>query len=189
MKENREAIPELLKLASEVNAQIVLLYQMVPEGRGEKEMELSKREYRALTDMVAENQKTNRAIIEPTCAPQYWAYLLSRNGHKPSRFSMKLAQTLFKGCVAGSGLCYIEPDGEVWPCPFIPISGGNVHHTPLSEIWYKSEIFQSLRDRERLTGEKCSVCQFKYICGGCRGRAYAHYGNYLGDDPMCFIEH
>jgi radical SAM protein with 4Fe4S-binding SPASM domain len=189
MKENREAVPGLLDFASEVNAQIVLLYQLVPEGRGVQEMELSVREYKALTEMVADHQRTNKAIIVPTCAPQYWAYLLSRNGHKPSRLSMMLAQTLFKGCTAGSGLCYIEPDGEVWPCPFVPISGGNVRHTPLSDIWYKSEIFQSLRDRESLTGARCSSCRFKYICGGCRGRAYAHFGDYLGDDPLCFIEH
>jgi len=187
MKENREAIPGLLNFASEVDAQIVLLYQLVPEGRGKDEMELSIKEYRALTEMIADNQKRNRAIIEPTCSPQYWAYLLNENGHRPSWLGMKLAQAVFKGCVAGSGLCYVKPDGEVWPCPFVPISAGNVHQTPLNEIWYKSELFQSLRDRERLTGEKCSPCRFKYICGGCRGRAYAHSGDYLGDDPLCFI--
>ncbi|MEA2085865.1 MAG: radical SAM protein [Chloroflexota bacterium] len=187
MKENREAIPGLLDLASEVDAQIVLLYQLVPEGRGEEAMELSRREYRALTEMVAEKQKVNRAIIEPTCSPQYWAYLMSKDGKKPSALEMKLARTLFKGCVAGSGLCYIKPDGEIWPCPFVPLSGGNVREQPLKEIWYESELFQSLKDRERLTGEMCSQCRFKYICGGCRGRAYAHSGDYLGDDPLCFL--
>ncbi len=187
MKENREAIPGLLDLASEVDAQIVLLYQLVPEGRGEEAMELSRREYRALTEMVAEKQKVNRAIIEPTWSPQYWAYLMSTDGKKPSALEMKLARALFKGCVAGSGLCYIKPDGEIWPCPFVPLSGGNVREQSLEEIWYESELFQSLRDRERLTGEICSQCRFKYICGGCRGRAYAHSGDYLGDDPLCFL--
>jgi radical SAM protein with 4Fe4S-binding SPASM domain len=188
MKENRAVIPELLDFASEVDAQIVLLYQLVPEGRGSEDMELTIKEYRTLSEMVAEKQKINRAIIEPTCSPQYWAHLISRrNGHKPSRLSMKLAKTLFKGCVAGSGLCYIKPDGEVWPCPFVPISAGNVRQQPLVKLWYESELFQSLRDRERLTGEKCSACQFKYICGGCRGRAYAHSGDYLEDDPLCFL--
>jgi len=189
MKENQEAIPGLLNFASEVDAQIVLLYQLVPEGRGSEEMGLSVKENQALTEMIADKQKTSRAIIEPTCFPQYWAYLVNRNGHKPSRLTMKLAQTLFKGCVAGSGLCYIKADGEVWPCPFLPLSAGNVRHTPLSEIWYESELFQSLRDRERLTGEKCGSCRFKYICGGCRGRAYAHSRDYLGDDPLCFINY
>ena len=191
MKENRMAIPGLIDFASEVDAQIILLYQLVPEGRGEEEMELSMREYLALTEMVAEKQKLSKPIIEPTCSPQYWAYLLEqkmdRKGKEIPNLEMKLAETLFKGCVAGSGLCYVKPDGDVWPCPFVPLSAGNVHQQPLEEIWYRSELFQSLRDRKNLTGEKCSACRYKYICGGCRGRAYAHSGDYLGDDPLCFL--
>ncbi|MFC1902306.1 radical SAM protein [Chloroflexota bacterium] len=191
MKENRPAIPGLLDFASAVSAQIVLLYQLVPEGRGEEEMELSMREYHSLTEMVADKQRTNRAIIEPTCSPQYWAYLLSRKinhqGRQPPRLEMKLAETLFKGCVAGSGLCYVKPEGDVWPCPFVPISAGNVRDHPLEQLWYHSELFNNLRDREKLTGEKCPSCQFKKMCGGCRGRAYAHSGDYLGDDPLCFL--
>ena len=187
MKENRLAIPGLLDFASEVDAQIVLLYQVVPEGRGEEEMELSIREYRTMTEMVAEHQKRNRAIIEPTCSPQYWAYLINRNGHRLSKLGMKLAEALFKGCVAGSGLCYVKPDGEVWPCPFIPLSAGNVRNQPLDKIWSESELFRCLRDREKLSGEKCGSCLYKNICGGCRGRAYARSGDYLADDPLCFL--
>jgi radical SAM protein with 4Fe4S-binding SPASM domain len=187
MNENRLAIPGLLDFASEVDAQIVLLYQLVPEGRGEEEMELSIRQHRALTEMVAEHQRTNRAIIEPTCSPQYWAYLINRNGHRLSKLGMKLAEALFKGCVAGSGLCYVKPDGEVWPCPFVPLSAGNVRQRSLDQIWYQSELFNCLRDRERLNGEKCGSCGYKNICGGCRGRAYAHSGDYLADDPLCFL--
>jgi radical SAM protein with 4Fe4S-binding SPASM domain len=190
MVENRQAIPGLLDFASEVNAQIVLLYQLVPEGRGQEDMELSKREYRELTEMVADKQKANSSIIEPTCSPQYWAYLISQKmdhkGRRP-KIEMKLAETLFKGCVAGSGLCYVKPDGEVWPCPFVPVSAGNVRNHPLEYLWYYSDLFLSLRDRDRLTGEKCPSCLFKKMCGGCRGRAYAHSGDYLGDDPLCFL--
>jgi len=185
MKENHDAIPGLLDFASEVDAQVVLLYQMIPEGRGEEEMELCLKEYAALTEMVADKQRWSKAIIEPTCAPHYWAYLMSRNGNKPSRLGTRLVQNLFKGCAAGNGLCYIKPDGEVWACPFIPISGGNVRHIPLSEIWYQSELFCSLRDRKNLKG-KCSNCLHREICGGCRGRAYAHSGDYLAEDPLCF---
>ncbi len=191
MKENRQSIPGLLDFASEVDAQIVLLYQLVPEGRGEEEMELSMKEYRSLTELVVDKQKVSRAIIEPTCSPQYWAYLINlkmdHKGRPPPKIEMKLAEVLFKGCVAGSGLCYIKPDGEVWPCPFVPLSAGNVREHPLEELWYKSDLFNSLRDRERLTGEKCRACLFKRMCGGCRGRAYAHSGDYLGDDPLCFL--
>jgi radical SAM protein with 4Fe4S-binding SPASM domain len=186
MKENQEAIPDLLDFASEVNAQIVLLYQLVPEGRGEQEMELNIASYRKLLNMASQNQRSNKAIIEPICSPQYWAYLMSQNDRKPSRIRMRLAETIFKGCVAGSGLCYIKPNGDVWPCPFVPITAGNVRHTPLIEIWHNSEVFNKLRDRANLKG-KCATCIYKNICGGCRGRAYAHYGDYLAEDPFCFL--
>ena len=101
---------------------------------------------------------------------------------------MRLAETVFKGCVAGSGLCYIKPDGDVWACPFIPISAGNVRNRPLDEIWREAELFQTLRDRRNLKG-RCGVCPYNNICGGCRGRAYAHSGDYLGEDPFCFLSH
>jgi len=70
---------------------------------------------------------------------------------------MKLAGTLFKGCIAGSGMCYIKAGGEVLPCPFVPLSGGNARDIPLREIWYESKLFQNLRKRENLTGERCRI--------------------------------
>ena len=184
MKENRTSIPELLDFASDVGAEIVLLYQLVPTGRGEVDMELSTGESKALIELIADKQRTNRAIIEPTCWPQYWAYLVENNGKKPR--GIRLAEKFFKGCVAGSGLCYIKADGEVWPCPFVPISGGNVRQMPLPQIWYDSELFNSLRNRDNLKG-KCGSCAYKGVCGGCRGRAYAHLGDYLEEDPFCFL--
>lgn len=186
MKENQDTISELLDFASEIKTEIVLLYHLVPLGRGGEEMELDIASYKRLLEMIRKKQESNRAIIEPICAPQYWAYLMSRNGHKPSGVSMKLAELTFKGCVAGSGLCYIKPNGDVWPCPFVPVTAGNVRQTPLKEIWQDSEVFKKLRDRANLKG-KCATCKYRNICGGCRGRAYAHYGDYLGEDPLCFL--
>ncbi|HID10288.1 MAG TPA: radical SAM/SPASM domain-containing protein, partial [Candidatus Latescibacteria bacterium] len=41
-----------------------------------------------------------------------------------------------------------------------------------------------LRDPERLKG-KCGVCEFKYVCGGCRARAYVRRGDLLDEEPQC----
>jgi radical SAM protein with 4Fe4S-binding SPASM domain len=184
MKHNYPEIPQLLDLADELEAEIVLLYQLVPAGRGERDgWELSPEEYAALLELVRQRQRRAKPIIEPTCSPQYWAYLLQRKGKERWR---KLAAGFFKGCVAGSGLCYIKPDGEVWACPFIPLSAGNVRHTPLSRLWREASLFHTLRHRENLRG-KCRTCLYRDLCGGCRGRAYAHYGDYLADDPLCFL--
>ncbi len=32
---------------------------------------------------------------------------------------------------------------------------------------------------------KCHACQYRKVCGGCRARADAVYGDVLGDDPIC----
>jgi len=48
-------------------------------------------------------------------------------------------------------------------------------------------VMLGINPAARLTGEKCGSCRFKYLCGGWRGRAYAHSGDYPGDDPLCFL--
>ena len=184
MKENREYIPGLLDFASDVGAEIVLLYQLLPEGRGDKDMELSVREYYDTVRLIADKQRTSVSAIEPVCYPQYWAYLVGKDGRNGWR--LRLAETFLKGCVAGNGLCYVKPNGDVWPCPFVPLIAGNVREASLPDIWNNSELLTSLRDRSNLKG-KCGSCLYKNVCGGCRGRAYAHLGDYLGEDPFCFL--
>jgi len=39
---------------------------------------------------------------------------------------LKLAKQVFHGCSAGRGFVYIKANGDVWPCPFVEISAGNV---------------------------------------------------------------
>ncbi len=185
MKHNYEEIPRLLDLADELGAEIVLLYHLVPQGRGSGDgLELTQPQYAELMEYVSQRQKKAVPVIEPTCSPQYWAYLLSRKGNHRG---LGLARMVFKGCAAGWGLCYIKPDGEVWPCPFIPVSGGNVRETPLSRIWRDGEPFRVLQQRHRNLKGKCATCRQQSICGGCRGRAYAHFGDYLAEDPLCFL--
>src|SRR3989449_3994603 len=39
--------------------------------------------------------------------------------------------------------------------------------------------------RRVLFRSRCGACEFSKICGGCRCRAYATYGDYLAEDPAC----
>ncbi len=63
-------------------------------------------------------------------APWYYALLA-----KKSNIPLEALKKFVTGCIAARGMFYIKPDGEVWPCPFIPISGGNVAKRPAKEIW------------------------------------------------------
>jgi radical SAM protein with 4Fe4S-binding SPASM domain len=101
---------------------------------------------------------------------------------------MKMARSVFHGCAAGRGFVYIKANGDVWPCPFVEINAGNVRDKSFDEIWRTSSVFLTLRDRENTLKGKCGECSYRSICGGCRGRAMASSGDYLSEDPSCFIE-
>lgn len=89
------------------------------------------------------------------------------------------------GCTAGISLCGISEQGEVYPCPMLPVSCGNLNDASLPEIWRRSEILHALREREHLGGA-CGSCRFKMVCGGCRANAYGHTGSPFAADPSCW---
>jgi radical SAM protein with 4Fe4S-binding SPASM domain len=64
------------------------------------------------------------------------------------------------------------------------VTVGNVREKSFREIWESSPVLQQLRDAQQLKG-RCGVCEFNELCGGCRCRAYAAYGDYLQEDPAC----
>jgi len=84
----------------------------------------------------------------------------------------------------GNGFVFIDHVGEVCPSGFLPIPRGNVRRGDLPSIYRNDEIFQRLRDPEALMG-KCGRCEFREICGGSRGRAYAATGSFVASDPLC----
>jgi radical SAM protein with 4Fe4S-binding SPASM domain len=131
--------------------------------------------------------------IRPTCAPQFRRIADSLGIKNPA---------WGRGCLAGITYCRIFANGDVTPCPYLPVSAGNVRTTPFSEIWNNSPLFVALRNPDLLTG-KCGQCDFKTICGGCRARAYRRddtapplwcdglatpdtpNGECCGEDPWC----
>jgi len=82
---------------------------------------------------------------------------------------------------------YIRPNGDVWPCPFVEVNCGNVRDEPFTAIWESSPVFEDLRNRESRLRERCGDCEYRRVCGGCRGRSWALTGDYLAEDPSCFI--
>jgi len=60
---------------------------------------------------------------------------------------------------------------------------GNLRETGFAELWERSQVFADLRMGP--LGGRCGACEFREICGGCRCRAYATYGDYLAEDPAC----
>lgn len=188
MEHNLDQVEALTDLVDELGTGILLMYQLVPVGRGravgQAALDLSANE--RLIRFIAQAQRTTRAIMEPVAGPQYWPFLLQRAGIRTGPL-LGLAETVFHGCSAGRGFVYIKPNGEVWPCPFIEVSCGNLRQSTFQEVWANSPVFDELRTREVKLEGRCGECEYRRLCGGCRGRAWAITGDYMAEDPSCFI--
>jgi radical SAM protein with 4Fe4S-binding SPASM domain len=92
-----------------------------------------------------------------------------------------------KGCLAGTAVCFISHQGEVYPCGYLPALAGDLRKQSFADIWENSVVFNQLRDVNNLQG-KCGCCEFRNICMGCRARAYAATGNYLDEEPFCVYQ-
>ncbi len=185
---NMQQMEPLAKLVEELETGILLIYQLVPVGRGRlidtAALDLSENE--RLIRFMAHAQRYTSAIMEPVAGPQYWPYLLQRACMHGGP-ALRLSEQVFHGCSAGRGFIYIKPNGEVWPCPFIEVNCGNIRTRRFCDIWRTSPVLEDLRHREyRLKGQ-CGECAYRRLCGGCRGRAWAVTGDYLAEDPSCFI--
>ena len=82
------------------------------------------------------------------------------------------------GRIDGNGFVFISHIGDVYPSGLLPIKTGNIRTTSLAEIYRNSPVFQNLRNPDKYK-VKCGVCEFRYVCGGSRSRAYAMTGDYM----------
>ncbi|MET9061479.1 TIGR04053 family radical SAM/SPASM domain-containing protein [Streptomyces antibioticus] len=85
---------------------------------------------------------------------------------------------------AGRGFVFVSHTGTVHPSGFLPLGAGSVRETPLTEIYRTSELFEGLRDADRLGG-RCGACEFRRVCGGSRSRAYGVTGDPYAEEPWC----
>src|SRR5271165_974865 len=92
-----------------------------------------------------------------------------------------------KGCLAGTGVCFLSHEGEVFPCGYLPALAGDLRKQSFAEIWNDSAVFAQLRDDDNLKG-KCGCCEFRHVCMGCRARAFAATGDFLAEEPFCVYE-
>ncbi len=109
----------------------------------------------------------------------------TNGGHPGGHPSDMNAMT--KGCLAGTGVCFVSHEGEVYPCGYLPVVAGDLRQQSFAEIWEKSEVFEALRDTGNLKG-KCGCCEFRNLCMGCRARAFAANGDFMSEEPFCIYQ-
>ena len=200
---NVEEIPAMIDLAGELGAKVLNFFFLVRTGRGERLTDITPQQYERILTYLAKAQgvgdggsrpvsifdsqedpwsvpagRAGGLLLRAKCAPHFRRIIWQLDPTSPL-----LTNYAHGSCPAGKYYCRITPEGDVTPCPYMPVSAGNLRETSFAELWERASVFQELRD-PRLGG-RCGACEFSKICGGCRCRAYATYGDYLAEDPAC----
>jgi radical SAM protein with 4Fe4S-binding SPASM domain len=92
-------------------------------------------------------------------------------------------------CARHEYSCTVTSIGDVQPCPGVSVTAGNIRAQPLAEILHRSKPIQELRNIRKMIKGRCGECVFGEYCYGCRGHAYQVTGDYLAEDPLCWLDH
>ncbi|MCK4502740.1 MAG: SPASM domain-containing protein, partial [Desulfuromonadales bacterium] len=166
------------------------MFMIVPTGRGEEIMSelISAEDYEEILSWHYEQEKNEDEILmRPTCAPHYYRIVPQKakaEGANFKRRSLTFSTGGGKGCIAAQTICLIDCFGNLKPCSYFHSSVGNVKQVPFKELWFNSKVFNDLRDFSKYKG-KCGECEYLNVCGGCRARADAVYGDYMAEEPFC----
>lgn len=185
---NLDEIPRIQELAVKLGAVAHHIFLLVPTGRGKYiiEHEITAEQYETTLNWFYDQRHKTPLQLKATCAPHYYRILRQRakaEGKKVS-FDTYGLDAVTRGCLGGTGFCFISHRGIVQPCGFFNLPCGDITQDTFKTIWTSSEQFLLLRDFNALKG-KCGKCEYRKVCGGCRARAFEATGDYLAAEPLC----
>jgi heme b synthase len=185
---NLKELPQIQELVKQLGAVAHHIFMLVPTGRGRSltEQTISAEEYEQTLTGLVKRKDEFPLPIKATCAPHYYRILreLAQQEGKEITLKTQGLDALTRGCLGGTGFCFVSHRGQVQPCGYLEIEAGNVRKETFKTIWENSPVFSALRDKSQYQG-KCGQCEYFRVCGGCRARAYAATGNYLAEEPLC----
>ncbi|MFA5239987.1 MAG: radical SAM protein [Phycisphaerae bacterium] len=181
-KVNINEVIGIADLARELGAYCFNPFILVPTGRGKeiKDAVLDPVEYEVLLNELLRIKLKQKIKVRVTCGPQFARVCKQAK-------SKGLTEDVV-GCMGGRGFGFVSYRGDVQTCGFLDVSAGNLieNYFNFGEIWEKSKFLNEIRNVSGYKGD-CGNCEYVGICGGCRARAYATSGDYLGQDPVCKI--
>ena len=187
-RDNLHDFKKIFELCERIGAAAWHIFLLVPMGRAAElaDQVITAQEYEDVLHWFYDFRKTTSMHLKATCAPHYYRIMRQRAREEgvsvtPATFGM---DAMTRGCLGGTGFCFISHVGQVQPCGYLTLDCGNVRTTPFPEIWRKSKPFLQFRDQSEYKG-KCGVCEFHKVCGGCRARAWSMDGDYMGEEPLC----
>ena len=185
-RHNAAELPQALELVRGLGADALHTFLLAPVGCGvdipESQM-LSPDEYERILNWICNQAVEGDFDLKAACAP--YDLSVRRGGHPDGDPNAIDAMT--KGCLAGTGVCFLSFEGGVYPCGSLPAKAGDLRRQPFADIWNNSAVFAERRDADKLEG-KCGCCEFRNVCIGCRARADAANENSMTEEPFGVYE-
>lgn len=192
-KHNVHELEDILDLAITLEAVSFSPFLLVPTGRGKElqEMEIAPEAYERVLNWIYEKKQNLSIELRPTCAPHYYRIFRQREKERGRKVMPQThgLDAVSKGCMGGQSFAFISHIGRVQICGFLETECGDIRASDYNfeDIWNTSPVFLQMRDLDGYHG-RCGYCEYRTVCGGCRARAFALSGDYLGEEPYCIYE-
>lgn len=179
MKQNQNNYMEFIDVAEAEKVNAITLERVTPCGNSNFEDVLTAEEVKKIyTDITLRANEMNQLPVIRRARP-LWVNTLCDNTRTDANIG--------GFCPVGLTALAILWDGTVLPCRRLEIPLGNILEDGLFKIWYDSEVLWNIRNKNNLKG-KCNECRNLAYCGGCRAVAYAITGDYMEEDPQCWMK-
>jgi AdoMet-dependent heme synthase len=198
---NIDYLDEMAQVVEELKCVLWSVFFLVPTGRGQEKDMISPVEHEKVFTWLYNLSKKVTFDIKTTAAQHYRRVVIqqkmkeAKDQNEDIQYLDALTQQGLTGSIDGlgrapkgvndgNGFVFISHIGDVYPSGLLPVKAGNVREQPLAEIYRESPIFKDLRNPDKYKG-KCGQCEFRYVCGGSRSRAFAMTGDYMESEPFC----
>ena len=176
-------LPDMKAISEQVagmHARRWSLFFLVTTGRGKLLPQIEPQQSEELLEWLYALQSEVPFIVATTEAPHFRRVEIEHR----KRGGEEAPRVKGAGMRDGNGIMFISYRGDVMPSGFLPLTAGNVRESDPLALYRDSELFRELREPAHYGG-RCGVCEYRKICGGSRGRAYAVFDDPMAEDPLC----
>lgn len=189
-RRNVHQIDAIAELLARQGIAMWSVFFLVPVGRGLEEERITPSEYEEVFAKLWQHAQRQPYGVKTTEAPHYRRFVLEHHGdplagpgggedhgtHRGHRAPLGIGD--------GKGVMFVSHTGEIYPAGFLPLRCGRFPANSVVDVYQNHPTFQALRDPDGFKG-RCGICEYRYVCGGSRARAYAVTGDPLETEPDC----